>query len=75
MISVTDDGCGVPAEIRDRIFDPFYTTKEVGVGTGLGLSISHEIVRRHGGELTFDNPEDGGSVFSVRLVASPQIST
>lgn len=70
-ISVIDDGAGVPEQIRDRIFDPFYTTKEVGDGTGLGLSISHEIVRGHGGELIYAPNPDGGARFTVYLEASP----
>jgi PAS domain S-box-containing protein len=71
-IRISDNGCGIPANDRDRIFDPFYTTKEVGVGTGLGLSISHEIVRGHGGELLLLNGSDPGSTFCVRLAALPR---
>jgi signal transduction histidine kinase len=67
-----DDGHGVADEIRERIFDPFYTTKEVGAGTGLGLSISHEIVRGHGGELVYTPNESGGACFTVYLAASPE---
>jgi len=69
-VSVIDDGRGVSEAIRDRIFDPFYTTKEVGVGTGLGLSISHEIVRGHGGELIYSPTPTGGACFTVHLAAS-----
>ncbi len=69
-VSVIDDGAGVPESIRDRIFDPFYTTKEVGDGTGLGLSISHEIVRGHGGELVYAPNPQGGACFTVRLAAA-----
>lgn len=53
-LSVEDSGAGVPAAIADSIFQPFFTTKEVGIGTGLGLSISRSIVERHGGTLTLD---------------------
>src|SRR5215211_367409 len=55
-IEVADDGPGVPAEIRDRIFDSFFTTKEVGHGTGLGLATAHRIVvDRHRGTLTLES--------------------
>lgn len=53
-VSVTDSGTGVPQEIRDRIFDPFFTSKEVGQGTGLGLSISKTFIEGHGGQLQLD---------------------
>ncbi|MBU0513018.1 MAG: PAS domain-containing sensor histidine kinase, partial [Chloroflexi bacterium] len=52
--TVEDHGTGIPAEIRERIFDPFYTTKDRALGTGLGLSISLSIVQDHHGELTFE---------------------
>ena len=52
-MDVTDDGPGIPAEIGDRVFDSFFTTKDVGQGTGLGLATAHRIVvDRHGGTLT-----------------------
>ena len=50
-----------------KVFDPFYTTKEVGKGTGLGLSISHTIVQNHGGHVTAENRDEGGARFTVRL--------
>ena len=66
-IEVADDGPGVPAEIRDRIFDSFFTTKEVGHGTGLGLATAHRIVvDRHRGTLTLDSGP-GGATFRVWL--------
>jgi len=70
VLSVEDDGCGIPPELIDRIFDPFFTTKGVGEGTGLGLAISYEIVRRHGGEIEVDSVPGRGSVFRVRLPAA-----
>ena len=67
VIRVKDDGPGIPNEVKDRIFDPFYTTKEPGKGTGLGLSISYRIVRDHGGEITCHDVPDGGVEFVVRF--------
>ncbi|HEY8494406.1 MAG TPA: ATP-binding protein [Myxococcota bacterium] len=71
VLSVADDGCGIPPELLDRIFDPFFTTKPAGEGTGLGLSISHEIVRRHGGRIEVRSQPGRGSEFLVLLPAAP----
>jgi signal transduction histidine kinase len=57
----------VPAGDRDRIFEPFYTTKTSGQGTGLGLSIARNIVDRHGGEISVSEADAGGALFSVLL--------
>ena len=66
-ILVSDNGCGIPEDIAARVFDPFYTTKDVGKGTGLGLSISYGIIKDHKGtiEVTQTGPE--GSTFLTRL--------
>jgi PAS domain S-box-containing protein len=48
-ITIADSGCGIPAELRDRVFEPFFTTKDPGTGTGLGLAIAYTIVKKHGG--------------------------
>ncbi|MGE4553994.1 MAG: sensor histidine kinase [Desulfovibrionaceae bacterium] len=66
---VQDNGPGVPAEIRDRIFDPFYTTKDDsgGSGTGLGLSIAYGIIERHGGHIHIEDAPGGGARFVIRL--------
>lgn len=58
QISVIDSGNGIPAELQDRIMNPFFTTKEIGKGTGLGLSISQGIIKEHAGQLNYiaDNP-------------------
>ena len=66
-ISISDTGCGIPEENLTKIFDPFFSTKEVGFGTGLGLSVAHGIVERHGGTLTVKSKVGEGSVFTIRL--------
>ncbi len=65
--SVRDNGAGIPPEILSRIFDPFYTTKEVGKGTGLGLSISHDIIATHHGDLQVTSSMGVGTTFTVKL--------
>lgn len=67
VVSVRDNGPGVPGDIEHRIFDPFFTTKPPGQGTGLGLSISTDIIRKHGGTLTMEHPEGGGARLVVRI--------
>lgn len=64
---VKDTGKGIKKEDMEKIFDPFYTTKEVGKGTGLGLSISHGIVESHGGRIEVESQEGKGTVFKVCL--------
>lgn len=66
-ISVTDNGTGVPPSIAERIFDPFFSTKETGKGTGLGLSISYGIVAEHGGRLYLDTTYTNGARFVFNL--------
>lgn len=70
-ISLTDSGAGIPAEVRDKMFQPFYTTKPVGKGTGIGLSISHGIVRNHNGELFVDS-SCPHTRFVIRLPKVPE---
>jgi signal transduction histidine kinase len=67
VVEICDTGPGVSPGIRERIFDPFYTTKEVGAGTGLGLHISRSIVERHGGDLVLASSEPGRTCFRVTL--------
>ena len=68
VVSVIDDGPGIPSEIRDRIFDPFYTTKPVGQGTGLGLDIARRLARRHGGDIDVEsNVRERRTEFRVEL--------
>jgi signal transduction histidine kinase len=64
-VSVRDNGAGIPDELKDKIFGPFYSTKEGG--TGLGLSISKKIIESYGGTLTLTDAETGGACFSVFL--------
>jgi len=66
-IRVEDNGNGIPQNVLDKIFQPFFTTKPTGQGTGLGLSLSYDIVRAHGGELKVETKEGKGSEFSIQL--------
>jgi CheY-like chemotaxis protein/anti-sigma regulatory factor (Ser/Thr protein kinase) len=70
VVAVQDTGCGIPQADQKRIFDPFYTTKPVGVGTGLGLAICHGIVSSVGGEIEVESAPGRGSTFRVTLPAS-----
>jgi two-component system NtrC family sensor kinase len=67
QIRISDTGAGIPAELRERVLEPFFTTKAVGDGTGLGLSITYSIVRKHAGTLTITSPEGGGTTVIIRL--------
>lgn len=67
FVAVSDTGCGIPPDRLERIFTPFFTTKEVGKGTGLGLSISKEIVERHQGSLSVTSEEGKGTTFLIQL--------
>ena len=67
MIQISDTGPGIPEELRDKIFDIFFTTKQVGKGTGLGLSISQNIIKLHGGNITVSCPAEGGTTFIIEL--------
>lgn len=68
IIRIQDNGLGIPQEVQQRLFDPFYTTKPVGKGTGLGLSISYQIVtEKHGGTLICDSTPGAGSTFEITI--------
>jgi signal transduction histidine kinase len=67
QVAVEDRGPGVPEELRERIFEPFYTTKDVGEGTGLGLSVAWGIVNEHGGRIGVSDRPGGGARFTLTL--------
>src|SRR5690606_11304315 len=67
IITVTDNANGIPQAIKEKIFQPFFTTKPTGEGTGLGLSLSYDIVKAHGGEITVDSKEGEGTMFTIQL--------
>jgi len=71
VATVRDTGNGIPADALTRIFEPFYTTKEVGKGTGLGLAIVYGIIAEHGGHIAATNHPDGGAIFTVELPSAP----
>ena len=64
-VDVRDSGAGIPEADRERIFEPFYTTKAVGKGTGLGLAVVRRVVDRAGGFIRVDSPADGGTTFRL----------
>ncbi|MEI6599967.1 MAG: ATP-binding protein [Comamonadaceae bacterium] len=70
-IAVIDTGCGIPQANLQRIFDPFFTSKEVGKGTGLGLSVSYGIVKAHGGRITVESVVGTGTTFRIYLPIMP----
>ncbi|MGG9962201.1 ATP-binding protein [Ferruginibacter sp. SUN106] len=72
LISVADNGNGIPPKVLDKIFQPFFTTKPTGQGTGLGLSLSYDIVKAHGGELKVETKEGEGSTFTIQLFLNQQ---
>jgi two-component system NtrC family sensor kinase len=67
VITVEDTGMGIPKAELDRVFDPFYTTKEVGSGTGLGLSIVYGIIEKHRGHISVESREGEGTRFIIRM--------
>ena len=74
-IEIEDNGSGIPDEIKDRILQPFFTTKKGTEGTGLGLSISRDIVKVHGGDLKIDSRSGNGSTFIITIPINQNIET
>jgi signal transduction histidine kinase len=72
-ISVKDNGNGIPDNIKEKIFQPFFTTKPTGQGTGLGLSLSYDIVKAHSGEIKVETKESVGSEFILKVPVSENL--
>jgi signal transduction histidine kinase len=68
-ILIADNGLGIGPDQLKRIFDPFYTTKDVGKGTGLGLSICHRVIKQHGGHILVDSQLEVGTTFTITIPA------
>jgi signal transduction histidine kinase len=66
-VSFADNGPGIPDEIKNRIFEPFYTTKDVGSGAGMGLTVAYDIISAYGGTIEVNCPKEGGAVFTITL--------
>jgi two-component system NtrC family sensor kinase len=74
FIEFSDNGCGMTDELRTRIFDPFYTTKESGHGTGLGLVVVRQVIREHHGEIEVESKPGRGALFRITLAAAQEES-
>jgi len=74
QITVSDQGCGIPAEDRERIFQPFFTTKSIGKGVGLGLPICYGIVKMHRGNIWYDSVVGGGTIFHIELPKTQSVA-
>ncbi len=70
-ITIEDSGCGIPREVIDRIYDPFFTTKEQKKGTGLGLAVSYGIIKKHQGFILVESEVGKGTIFTIRLPLNP----
>ena len=73
VITVSDNGSGIPQNLVDKIFQPFFTTKPTGQGTGLGLSLSYDIIKAHGGEIKVETREGEGTEFVIKLPVEENI--
>jgi two-component system NtrC family sensor kinase len=70
ILTVKNNGNGIPKKVIDKIFQPFFTTKPTGEGTGLGLSLSYDIIKPHGGEIKVESRAGEGSEFIIKLPVS-----
>jgi signal transduction histidine kinase len=77
ILTVADDGSGIPDEHLDKLFSPFFTTKQVGKGTGLGLAVSHGIVKMHRGQISVESNADpaAGPTFTTFTIVLPRYET
>ncbi len=73
-LRVSDTGLGIPEDDRERIFDPFFSTKSETKGVGLGLAVVYGIVQRHGGAISMDSPPGDGAQFTIRLPRKPKVT-
>jgi signal transduction histidine kinase len=69
-IEIRDNGTGIPEEIKDKVFDPFFTNKPIGQGTGLGLSVSYQIMQKHNGTLSIDSKLGMGTTVKLTIPVS-----
>jgi PAS domain S-box-containing protein len=72
LFDISDSGCGIAKDAIDQIWDPFYTTKDVGKGLGLGLAVTYNIIKRLGGDIAVESQVGKGSKFSVRMPTCPK---
>ncbi len=70
-VSIKDNGCGMSDETKEKIFDPFYTTKDVGKGTGLGMSITYNIIQEHGGHIRIISEKGKGTEITITIPINP----
>jgi len=73
VITIADNGCGIPGNLLSRVFEPFFTTREVGSGTGMGLTVAREIVRGAGGNIEIDSHENSGTEITIRLPLAQKV--
>ena len=74
-VIIADNGSGIAPDVLPKIFDPFFSTKEIGKGTGLGLSISYKIIKQHGGRIDVDSTPGQGTRFTVFLPLNPPVAS
>jgi signal transduction histidine kinase len=67
VVTIADNGCGIAEDILPRVFDPFFTTREVGCGTGMGLTVARDIIRQQQGEIEISSTVGSGTTVTVHL--------